>query len=232
MLVSQEDTHQFHDPLDPASLSKLPLNPDTEAFILQLYSYGIKPAAIVRICNDRHQGSSLPSLPGSSNTPGLAGLLAQAANSQYTVSYRQVENVIKAYQRARGVDAPDTARVAALVSTQQQDVLHYQPYSPTPSKSDQSAQPFILILSTPFQRRMLDQFGRRLVFLDATGGTNKYGYMLFTLLVQDDYGRGVPVAFMVSNSEDADVIKVFLDKAAEAVRWLGPGCKTSSRQHV
>ena len=34
-----------------------------------------------------------------------------------------------------------------------------------------------------FQARMLDQFGRRLVFMDATFGVNKYGYPLYALVV-------------------------------------------------
>ena len=39
------------------------------------------------------------------------------------------------------------------------------------------------MLQMPFQARMLDQFGGRMAMLDATFGTNKYGYPLTALLV-------------------------------------------------
>ena len=135
----------------------------------------------------------------------------------------QVKAVIKKLKREKGLDlqyCSDAKTVHALIDhySDVDSVLFYQPYKPATSRT--SEEPVIIMLSTPFQRRMLDQFGRRLVFLDATGGTNKYGYMFFTLLVQDDFGRGVPVSFMISSSEDADVVQMFLEKAADGVRML------------
>ena len=60
-------------------------------------------------------------------------------------------------------------------------VRHFQPYME--DSSGEVVQPLVVVLQTPFQQRMLDQFGRRIAFLDATFGTNKYGYPLYTLLV-------------------------------------------------
>jgi hypothetical protein len=59
-------------------------------------------------------------------------------------------------------------------------VAFWQPYV---QHADGQEQPLIIILQTPWQQRMLNEFGRRLVFLDATGGTNKYGYMAYALVV-------------------------------------------------
>ena len=60
-------------------------------------------------------------------------------------------------------------------------VVYWQPYRER--GDDGQEQPLVIILQTPFQKRMLNEFGRRLVFLDATGGTNKYGYMTYALVV-------------------------------------------------
>lgn len=142
-------------------------------------------------------------------------------NMRLQVSPQQVAAVIKKWRREQQLDVDDACAVDALVPhySDQQAVLHYQPYR---SATDTAAeQPFVLILSTPFQQRMLDQFGRRLVFLDATGGTNKYGYAFYTLLVQDDFGRGVPVAFMLTNSEAMEEIQLLLGNAASGVRLHG-----------
>jgi hypothetical protein len=149
-------------------------------------------------------------LPISSITNGQVHCLLQ-------VTPQQITAVIKKWRREQKLDVDDAGAVDTLVGqyTDQGCVLHYQPYRP--STATTPGQPFVIILSTPFQQRMLDQFGRRLVFMDATGGTNKYGYPFFTLLVQDDAGRGVPVAFMVSSSEAMEEVQLFLKRAAEAV---------------
>eukprot|EP00611_Tribonema_gayanum_P026463 TRINITY_DN630_c0_g1_i7.p1 TRINITY_DN630_c0_g1~~TRINITY_DN630_c0_g1_i7.p1 ORF type:complete len:600 (-),score=121.78 TRINITY_DN630_c0_g1_i7:81-1880(-) len=65
---------------------------------------------------------------------------------------------------------------------------------------------------------MLDAFGAgddRMVLLDATGGTNKYGYQLYSLVVVDDFREGVPVAFMLTSSQAAKEVKLFMDKVQE-----------------
>ena len=135
----------------------------------------------------------------------------------HNCSTSQVKAVIQKRRRSQGLTGSDVNAVDCLVHhySEQHSVLHYQPYRPGSNSTQE--QPVAIMISTPFQQRMLDQFGRRLVFLDATGGTNKYGYMLHTLLVQDDFGRGVPVAFMLSSSEETEAIHLFLEKSAEAV---------------
>eukprot|EP00898_Chlorokybus_atmophyticus_P002716 jgi/Chlat1/3445/Chrsp23S03828 len=59
-------------------------------------------------------------------------------------------------------------------------------------------------------------FGRDIALLYATGGTNKYGYPFFTMLIKDDFGNGVPVAFMICNTEEHSVIAMFLKAIAAA----------------
>ncbi len=211
----QETHHQFHDPI---AASKLRVHPDIEAQIISLHMIGASPWKIAQHISSMQRNGILISQP-CSGTNGTAGNFAHFTNSRFKVTAQQVKAVIQRHKRSLGVMEPDANALDTLIQhyTQQGYCLYYQQYKP-PATQDSDAQPLIYIISTPFQQRMLDQFGRRLVFLDATGGTNKYGYMFHTLLVQDDFGRGVPVAFMVSASETTEVTKLFLEKAAEAVR--------------
>ena len=48
--------------------------------------------------------------------------------------------------------------------------------------------------------------------MDATHGTNAYRFHLITLLVVDDFGEGMPVAWCISNHEDEHAIAHFLEE--------------------
>lgn len=62
---------------------------------------------------------------------------------------------------------------------------------------------------------MLKEFGTNAVCMDSTHGTNSYDFFLITLLVLDDLGEGVPVCWIISNREDAAVIRQVLLKVKE-----------------
>ena len=64
---------------------------------------------------------------------------------------------------------------------------------------------------TPFGRQMASEF-TRLVCLDSTHKTTQYGYSLFTLMVQDNHGQGVPLSYFISNDEDAESLRLWLEK--------------------
>jgi hypothetical protein len=49
------------------------------------------------------------------------------------------------------------------------------------------------------------------------GGTNKYGYMLTCILCVDDHMNGVPGAFMISSSESAETVALFVRTVEDAV---------------
>lgn len=72
----------------------------------------------------------------------------------------------------------------------------------------------------------------RPLFMDATHGTVKYGYKLVTILVLDQMGKGVPVAWGVLEHESAEdytkLLEVVRDevlrKAALAGKAWQPSC--------
>jgi hypothetical protein len=70
-----------------------------------------------------------------------------------------------------------------------------------------------LVLGDPFGLKMLEAAGagpNRMVLLDATGGTNVYGYQLHVLLVVDDYREGVPCVFMITSDQEASAVCTLL----------------------
>ena len=69
---------------------------------------------------------------------------------------------------------------------------------------------FLVGIQTKFQCDMMKHFGEKLICMDATRGTNHYDFKLVTILVLDDFGEGVPVAWMISNKEDGATLKEFL----------------------
>ena len=69
---------------------------------------------------------------------------------------------------------------------------------------------FILVLQTEFQNDALKQYGGKVVCLDSTHSTTMYDFLLITLLVIDDYGEGLPVAWAISNRENLSTLLVFL----------------------
>ena len=68
---------------------------------------------------------------------------------------------------------------------------------------------FILILMTPFQADSLKKFGSNIVCVDSTHGTTNYDFLLTTLVVVDEYGEGIPVAYLISNRVDTAIIGHF-----------------------
>ena len=68
---------------------------------------------------------------------------------------------------------------------------------------------FLLGIQMEFQKEMLVKYAHKLVCADATHGTNTYDFQLITVLVVDDYNEGIPMAWLISNRECAEVIEVF-----------------------
>ena len=59
---------------------------------------------------------------------------------------------------------------------------------------------------------MLQQFGSNGVCCDSTHGTNAYDFSLTTLLVSDEFGKGFPVAWCLSNHEDFTTMLTFFNE--------------------
>jgi len=81
--------------------------------------------------------------------------------------------------------------------------------SPTGSGLDNNA--FVLVIQTKYQRECWRKHGHRFAGIDATHNTTHYENMsLFTLLVRDQWGHGVPASWMISSNGTEDTLNFFL----------------------
>ena len=53
------------------------------------------------------------------------------------------------------------------------------------------------------------QYGSKVILMDATYGTTQYDFQLISILVIDDFGEGLPVAWAISNREDVTLLVQF-----------------------
>ena len=107
---------------------------------------------------------------------------------------------------------PEIAKIVSRIP-----VLFYDPQQL--DADGNVVQHFCLGICPPFGVRMLQAFPD-MPHLDATGGLNILGFSQLTMLVQDEFGNGVPVAFCIAGSETADVIKKFVSAVTKVSRVL------------
>lgn len=74
---------------------------------------------------------------------------------------------------------------------------------------------FMLVLMSNEQAELYNSFAPRILCMDSTHGTNSYRFKLITILVIDDFSKGQPVAFCISNREDEHALYIFLSKVHE-----------------
>ena len=92
-----------------------------------------------------------------------------------------------------------------------------------------SKESFILVIQTEFQMMLYRKFCGKILYIDATHGTNAYRFKLITCLVVDEFNRGKysiecimflfilgqPIAWCISDQETAYIIELFLKKIKE-----------------
>ncbi len=71
----------------------------------------------------------------------------------------------------------------------------------------------VLVFQTDHQREMLIKWGSNVLCVDSTHNTNKYKFPLYSLVVRDGFGKGYPVAHMITNRpESYGIVKLFYEK--------------------
>ena len=73
-------------------------------------------------------------------------------------------------------------------------------------------------LQTEFQRDAMRKYGSKAILMDAIHGMTQY-FQLISILVIDQHGEGLPVAWAIiySNREDSTLLVQFLKSAHERV---------------
>ena len=121
-----------------------------------------------------------------------------------------VENVRKRFYSRERIDSNDKMAVKKLVDALGDDVQSYVEQKVEDGEITQHLQ---IIICTAVQRAMLREFGKKLIFMDAVFGLNRYGFPMLTLVVRDEYGNGFPAAYCISSTEDGDVWQNYLTTA-------------------
>ena len=76
---------------------------------------------------------------------------------------------------------------------------------------------FMLAFMTKEQAEMLKKHSSKILCVDGTHGTNQYAFNLITVLVPDEFGKGYPVAHLISNRQDESVMKFFFEAIKNVV---------------
>jgi len=76
---------------------------------------------------------------------------------------------------------------------------------------------FCIIIKTDFQAEVLVKFGNDKICVNGTHGLNNYSFQLYTLLVVDEYGNGIPVAFCFSNKSDTATYTLFFKSVKKLI---------------
>ncbi|GFX63054.1 transposase [Trichonephila clavipes] len=83
-------------------------------------------------------------------------------------------------------------------------------------------QDFILGIMTEAQLEFLQLYGKNIIMMDSTHGTNQYGYLLTTIMVSDDNHEGLPIAVCYLNRVSSDVLEPFFEEIKNRLPHLRP----------
>ena len=194
------------------SLQHLPLQATDKIAVASKLKIGIQESEVVR--QIREQSSSF-------------GRDAFAVERSHLISLKDVANIKKSFEiNAVEKHSRDAQSVALLIAELKattdnpiilskfqgsEEVLDGSSVTLTKENlEDLKDDDFILVIQTSHQKEMLRLFANdKVVCIDATHGTNQYGFYLITLFVIDDYGEGCPVAWCISNHESKIILRNF-----------------------
>ena len=96
-----------------------------------------------------------------------------------------------------------------IVDENKSSVLYYKPQDTVDSAYPVlKKENFVLILLNDAQAEILKEFGNNIIAVVGTHGTG-YDFTLFTIIILDEMHQGFPVASMISDQKDTDVLKHF-----------------------
>ena len=79
-----------------------------------------------------------------------------------------------------------------------------------------------VVLQTEFMHDMMKKYGGNVICMDSTHGTNMYDFLLVSVMVIDEHGEGIPVAWAISNHEDTSTLVQFLTAVKSRVGDIKP----------
>ena len=179
-----------------------------------------------------------------SDRMAIAGQLAQGVEFQYIIR----DNVGKEFPRIHLLTRKDIANIertyglkgmqrhrdnATSVDIWVEEMKHRDINPVILYKQQGASQPeecddlcdhdFVLAIQTPLETDMMRTLcNGRVVCVDTTHGTNGYDFTLITVVVVDEYGEGLPVAWCISNREDQFLLMNFFKALKNRVGESSP----------
>lgn len=141
----------------------------------------------------------------------IANILKLASESKYKrfslhetrlLTTHKVEICIRRIRNSRTVHTDDRVALDLMAKDPKNNIIHY----------NRNADELVLVLCSDFQAAMLEKFGDA-VFLDTVHGQTNKGLYQLTMLVVSETGKGVPVAYCLSNVEKAEHWSLLIDKS-------------------
>ncbi len=127
-----------------------------------------------------------------------------------------VKNIRDGILKKTQLDKDDATSVDEMLkSLYESDVIFYQRY-------EKGKSPFVAVLQSEAMKENFRKYGSSTVYMDATNSVNSYGFPLFSLLVKDKHGRGVPICHIIVSDEDQATLTLALKKLREAFPTIIP----------
>ncbi|XP_076436126.1 uncharacterized protein LOC143275736 [Babylonia areolata] len=135
------------------------------------------------------------------------------------VTRKDILNIKKQFKISRARRDEDDAKsvylwVEALKQSSDNPIIFYKRAGDTHDSLEN--EDFLLCIQNDFQRNIMLKYAKNIVCIDSTHGTTQYTYLLTTVLVLDDYQEAIPVAWAISNKEDAKTLKLFFSAIKNA----------------
>lgn len=180
------------------------LHKDTRDEIERLLRLGVEPRRVL----EQFQGK----IYSEKNASNLRNEGAHRHEFCTRADVRRIEKTIEEESiRLAGQDGASVMQWVTALEAEGHSVYLKTAKDKTPSGSDLTDDAFILIIQTKYQKECWQTHGSRFAGIDATHNTTHYeGMNLFTLLVRDRWGHGVPAAWMISSNGTGDTISHFL----------------------
>jgi hypothetical protein len=104
---------------------------------------------------------------------------------------------------------------------------------PPPLGSNLDTDTFSLMIQTRWQEKMYQKFGNHIIGVDATHNTTVYRNLnLTTLMVRDDWGHGIPVAWMFASKGTEETITYFIKLISVRNSSVHPRNVMTDRDHA
>ena len=129
------------------------------------------------------------------------------SRKSYYVTPEDIAEIKRKMSRSASLDKNDAISTYKMLETVfKEETVYYQKFDKATNT------PLIIVLQEKWMEDKMNSCARNLVFLDATHSLTQYGFSLHALCVRDEFGFGVPIAYIISSSYSDGALSTALEK--------------------